>query len=243
MARIKTFTHTLSAGLLTVISLCGVAPVVASTSSAEPLATPVATPASPQPASTPLGVVSSAGPVYEALVARFRGGNIFTGTFETSTTDSFTGEESVFSGTLWLGLDRYRVETRDQILVVSDSTSRVLDRIRNRFILSDYRPEEDDVAPSRTLSRIDTSMSVTETRQRNGSTLIELVSSDPYAPLLRISITVSRDGIPVSIEAVDQVENLIVTRFSRGKWTAGVERLFTLDPPEGAEVLDLREGL
>jgi outer membrane lipoprotein-sorting protein len=199
-------------------------------------------------------------PGLQPLRERIRGGGILRARFESRYTDGFTSESSSRSGRLWLADGAYRIETDDQVLVVKDRVSTVLDRTENRFLISDYDPEEDDFAPSRFL---DASETMTETQSRSGRrTVVTLSSEDPFALWLEIRIVLDARGLPVTISGRDQGDNLIDTELSDVEWLADVVNgggavppgsgagepatrsahasLFTLTPPEGMEIIDLR---
>lgn len=91
------------------------------------------------------------------------------------------------------------------------------------------------------LARLGLTFIVPEIPRR--STWIELSSEDPFATLVEIVLVVDRDTQPLLIRAVDQVENVIHTQFRSVSWvTEPVSRLFAIELPESAEVVDLRKS-
>jgi outer membrane lipoprotein-sorting protein len=187
-------------------------------------------------------------PTLERMRDRISMGQIYHARFESVYFDSFTLDSSVVQGTLWLGEEGYRVETDQQTLVVSGSVSRVWDADRNRVILSDYREEEDDFAPSVVLSDQDDDMQARDVRIAGG-VAVELVSKDPYANLREIRLEVRNGDLPYRATSVDPAENRTVTRLIGSAWLmpgapggkAVPSGLFSLEIPPGAEVVDLRE--
>src|SRR5690554_6151793 len=90
-------------------------------------------------------------PEFDKLKARFESGKIFEARFDHEFTDSYTGEVLVSAGKIWIGASAYRLESETQDLVVDGETSKVYDANRNRVIIDEYIPEDDDFAPSRLL--------------------------------------------------------------------------------------------
>lgn len=188
-------------------------------------------------------------PALERMRDRISMGQVYHARFESVYFDSFTLDSSVVQGTLWLGEEGYRVETDQQTLVVAGAVSRVWDADRNRVILSDYREEEDDFAPSVVLSGQDDDMQSSEVRIAGG-VAVELASKDPYANLREIRLEVRNGDLPYRATSVDPADNRTVTRLIGSVWLvpgAQGERsvpsgLFTLEIPPGAEVVDLREA-
>ena len=156
-------------------------------------------------------------------------------------TDSFSGETTEVYGTIWFARDGYRIETPDQIIVVSGDVSTVLNIRQNRLILSHYDAEEDEFAPSRFFSRENDNYVSTDRTNPDGSTTIHIASDDPFDLFQHVEIRLNRDGNPVQIEAVDQMENTIRTMFRFGRFLPFDANQFTLTPPQGAEIVDLRD--
>lgn len=156
-------------------------------------------------------------------------------------TDSFSGETTEVYGTIWFARDGYRIETPDQVIVVSGDVSTVLNIRQNRLILSHYDAEEDEFAPSRFFSRENDNYVSTDRTNPDGSTTIHITSDDPFDLFQHVEIRLNRDGNPVQIEAVDQMENTIRTMFRFGRFLPFDANQFTLTPPQGAEIVDLRD--
>jgi outer membrane lipoprotein-sorting protein len=178
-------------------------------------------------------------PAFDLLKQKFEDGKIFNAVFSHEYEDSYTGERSQNQGEIWIGKDSYRVVGDEQIMIVDGEISRVYDGIRNRLLISEYDEEEDDFAPSRMLQGVDDSYSVEEESQNSG-TVISLNSDDPFAIFITVEITMDQNGNPTLIRAVDQVENLLTTRFETGQFQESDPALFEMDIPENAERIDLR---
>jgi outer membrane lipoprotein-sorting protein len=178
-------------------------------------------------------------PAFDQLKLKFEEGNIFNAVFTHEYEDSYTGEHSQNQGEIWIGKDSYRVEGDEQIMIVDGEISRVYDGIRNRLLISDYDEEEDDFAPSRMLQGVDDSYSIGE-ESLNSGTLITLTTDDPFAIFISVEITLDGNGNPVVIRAVDQVDNLLTTRFETGRFQEADPELFEMEVPGNAERIDLR---
>lgn len=178
-------------------------------------------------------------PNFDNLRVQFEEGYVFESEFHHEYRDSYTGEETSQEGVIWIRRDHYRVEGDDQIMVVDGELSRVYDGRRNRLLISDYDEEEDDFAPSRMLQGVDDSYSITE-ESEGGETRIMMRSDDPFALFHTVEIRLNEDGLPVRIEAVDQVDNILITEFRGGQFLEADDRLFELAVPDDAERVDLR---
>jgi len=185
------------------------------------------------------GVVYAQTPHFDELKQKFEDGQIFHATFTHEYRDSYTGEESRSQGEIWIGSGDYKVESEDQIMVVDGEISRVYDGIRNRLLISEYDEEEDDFAPSRMLQGVDETYRVEESAN-SSETLITLISDDPFAIFTIVEISLDQDGNPIEIQAVDQVDNVLVTMFQSGRFIQETPDLFEMTIPENAERIDLR---
>jgi len=179
-------------------------------------------------------------PVFDNLKQKFEQGMIFRADFSHRYEDSFTGETQQNDGKIWIGKDQYKIEGNNQVMVVDGDISRVYDASKNRVIVSDYVEEEDDFAPSRMLQGVDESYSISETAGSGNSTQITLESDDPFSVYKVVTIRIDQEGRPAEIQAVDQAENQLTTRFQGGEFVEPDNNLFELNEPESAEQIDLR---
>jgi outer membrane lipoprotein-sorting protein len=184
-------------------------------------------------------VAQSSTPDFDILKSRFEQGNIFIADFSHQYEDAYTGEVNRTGGRIWIGKEKYRVEGDDQIMIVDGKISRVYDGGRNRLIISNYDETEDDYAPSRMLQGVDDSYTVTERRAGN-STIITLTTQDIFAVFSEVRITLNSSGLPQSIEAIDQADNLLRTTFTGSRFGGANSALFELSVPDDAEIIDLR---
>lgn len=190
-----------------------------------------------------IGVLSAftASDALKALQEKFQTGGVFRADMDHSYRDSFTGETSVTKGTIWLAKDGYKVETADQTILVHKGVSRVYNRSRKQLILSDYRPEEDDFAPSRFFDNDGSAFKATD-RVVEGRTTIQIAFSDPFDLLRSATIQIGTGGMPLSIAAEDQADNRMTTKFVSGRFQADSIGVFRINLPSGIEVIDLRDN-
>lgn len=176
---------------------------------------------------------------FDLLKERFESGEVFAADFDHTYTDSYTGESTSSAGQIWIDQVRYKLMADEQTIVVDGETSRVYDEDRNRVIIDTYYPDEDDFAPSRMLSGIDSTYTVSE-RKQGSRTLITLSSTDDFSVFAEVEILLDADLRPLRIVAIDISDNEIVTNFSNGRFYAPESNLFQLEYPENAEVVDMR---
>lgn len=182
-------------------------------------------------------------PVFDSLKVAFEEGRIFNALFSHEYNDSFTGEQQYSEGEIWIGRDRYKIEGSNQQMLVDGDISTVFDGTKNRVIISEYVEEEDDFAPSRMLQGADSSFSVTEETIPGRGTRVYLQSEDIFSVFREVLIFIDESGNPVRIEAIDQAENQLITRFEQGDFRELREDMFQLEVPVDAEVIDLRAEL
>ena len=179
-------------------------------------------------------------PKFDDLKDRFERNEVFSASFIHEFNDTFTGEQQVTEGTIWVGKDRYKIESGNSIMVVDGEISRVYDGTKGRVIISEYEEEDDDFAPSRMLQGVGDSYTVREESVPDGRTKVILSTDDPFAMFMNVTIWLNASGVPVRIEAIDQVENELITYFRDGRFVMQTENTFRFQPPEGAELIDLR---
>ena len=179
-------------------------------------------------------------PRFDDLKERFEQNQVFSATFIHEFNDTFTGEQQLTEGTIWVGRDRYKIESGNSIMVVDGEISRVYDGTKGRVIISEYEEEDDDFAPSRMLQGVDDSYTVREESVSDGRTRVHLSTDDAFAMFANVTIILSSSGIPLRIEAIDQVDNELITYFRDGRFIIHSDDMFSFEPPEGAELIDLR---
>lgn len=182
-------------------------------------------------------------PQFDRLKSQFENSRVFFAEFTHEYNDTFTGEQQLSTGTIWVGKDKYKMNSGSNFMLVEDDISRVYDSVKNRVIISEYIEEDDDFAPSRMLQGVDDSFKVIEQTLGNGQTMIRMDSEDPFSVFISVTIYLSNSGVPYRIEAVDQVDNELVTAFRNGRFMADDGDLFEFNSPDDAEWIDLRHDI
>lgn len=188
----------------------------------------------------PARIIGQNTPHFDQLKQRFENDFVFKSDFTHEYNDTFTGDQQVTTGVIWVGKEQYKMRSGESIMLVDGNISRVYDNRKNRVIISDYVEEEDDFAPSRMLQGVDDTYSVDEYQNDDGQTVIELTSADPFSIFLNVSIFLDGSGIPTRIVATDQVENELITYFNNGEFIQRTPEIFQFQYPEDAEMIDLR---
>lgn len=182
-------------------------------------------------------------PQFDRLKSQFENSRVFFAEFTHEYNDTFTGEQQLTTGTIWVGKDKYKMNSGSNFMLVENDISRVYDSVKNRAIISEYIEEDDDFAPSRMLQGVDNSFIVSEQQLENGQTVIRMDSEDPFSIFISVTIYLNNSGIPVRIEALDQVDNELVTAFRNGRFMDDEGDLFDFNSPDDAEWIDLRHDI
>tara|TARA_R100001143_G_scaffold63607_1_gene73988 strand:+ start:39212 stop:39859 length:648 start_codon:yes stop_codon:yes gene_type:complete len=182
-------------------------------------------------------------PQFDLLKSQFENNRVFFAEFTHEYNDTFTGEQQRTTGTIWVGLDKYKMNSGSNFMLVENDISRVYDSSKNRVIISEYIEEDDDFAPSRMLQGVDDSFNVNEQLLDNGQTVIRMESEDPFSIFQSVTIYLNNSGVPSRIEAIDQVENELLTVFNNGRFIDEEAGLFEFNYPEDAEWIDLRHDI
>lgn len=162
--------------------------------------------------------------------------------FEMESSDRFGSNESV-SGTLYLWGNGYKIETNSSKMLVYEGTSTVLDATQLQQIISTYVAEDDDFAPAKLLQK-EWLQVYTQTVNEANQT-IKWSTEDPFENFAAISLRLE-GAFPTELIAQDQLENTVALFLKNHKWVAAKEAeklgLFTLETPQGYEIIDLRDG-
>jgi hypothetical protein len=177
----------------------------------------------------------------DQLRERFQEGQIFYASFEHIYYDDYTGDTEKSEGEVWVGNNEYKVKADFQRVLVFEGVSRVYDTNRNRVVVSKYDPQEDDFAPSKFLTGADTLYKVVRQETETDTVRITMHSEDPFTVFKEIEIRLDTSLQPLSINAVDQADNRVITRFRSGYFLDDGKEVFELNYPEDAEIIDLRK--
>lgn len=181
--------------------------------------------------------------VLDRISTRLQQGEVFHAQMQHQFVDGFTGDEVLTEGEVWVAADGYKIITDTQHISVQDDVSTVYNLREQKVIISTYYPEDDDFAPSRLLGSYSDRFSITgvETPEE-GYKRITLESTDPFEVITNARLLIDESSLlPVGMFAEDQTSNTYETSFSEGRFTALSETDFSLDWPEQAEIIDLRE--
>lgn len=177
---------------------------------------------------------------FEELTQKFEDGRVFHADFTHTYVDSYTGNTSTQSGEIWIGKESYKIVTPSQLVAVNGEISRVYDNERNRLIISEYVPEEDDFAPSRILNGVDSTYTIDQQQEIEENQIIKLSSDDPFALFRDVEIILNENGVPEKIFVIDTADNEITTTFSKGAFINRQPDMFEITYPENAEIIDMR---
>lgn len=196
---------------------------------------------SPAGAESGASVMISDSPALTLLKNRFNSDVLFRAELSHQFTDSYTGETTSTYGTIWFSKDMYKIDTPDQLILVRDRISTVYNKRQKRVIYSNYDPDEDEFAPSRYFTGRDGAYISSDVPNADGSITIKITTEDPFEMFSEVNIRVSREGSPVQIDAVDQMENSVRTTFRFGRFENFQNAVFTIQYPDDAEVVDMRQ--
>jgi len=177
---------------------------------------------------------------YDQLKQKFENGQVFQSDFTHRYIDSYTQDTVQNRGQIWVGKKQYKVESPSQRVAIDGKLSRVYDGQRNRLIISEYVPEEDDFAPSRILNGIDSTYTIDQQQKKGNRHVITLSSDDPFALFRQVRITLNEQLIPMEIFVKDPADNLITTTFTGGVFKEKRNNIFELQYPADAEIIDMR---
>ncbi len=168
-------------------------------------------------------------------------GQVFHARFTQKTVDSFTGNKSKRSGELWVAKNAYKVLSGQQEITVNGGISTVYDHKKDRVIISNYDPRDDDFAPSRFLNGVDSTYSIASQGKAGKHFFIKLHSDDPFSVFKKVAITLGKQSIPEKLKVVDSADNQIATTFSDGGFVPRKRGMFTLSYPDSVRIIDMRK--
>jgi len=181
--------------------------------------------------------------VLDRISERISSGYVYHAMMSHRFIDGFTEEEMESQGEVWVGTDRYKVVTEDQLISVVGDVSTVYNLRQKKVIISNYYPEEDDFAPSRFIGAYDDRFEIKQIEDRSGGiTRIHLESIDPFEVITVARLDIDPSGpYLLQMYAEDQTDNIYEISFSDGRYEQYDEEAFAISWPDDAEVIDLRE--
>ncbi|MDI6402150.1 outer membrane lipoprotein carrier protein LolA [Balneolaceae bacterium ANBcel3] len=154
--------------------------------------------------------------------------------------DAYTEESEVTDGEIWISDAMYRIKVTHQEVLVDGLLSRVYNEPQNKLLISEYIREEDDFAPSRFFSDSDDLFMISEVQTEDELIYITLLSEDPFEIFQKVRLVLTSEARPVSVYAIDQMDNEFHTRFIDAEFIPLSDDHFKPNFPESAEVVDLR---
>lgn len=181
--------------------------------------------------------------VLDQISQRISEGYVYAANMSHRFTDGFTMEETETTGEVWVGTERYKVRTSDQLISVDGRVSTVFNIQQNKVLISNYHPEEDDFAPSRFIGSYQDRFEISGIEEREGGiTRVHLQSVDPFEIITVASLDIDPAGPHlIQMYAEDQTDNIYEISFTNGRFESGIDDVFTISWPNTAEVIDLRE--
>lgn len=176
----------------------------------------------------------------ESLTEKFEEGSVLHSVFEHKVIDSFTNDTTLQRGEIWLTANAYKIRTETTTLLVDGEISRVFDKLKNRMIISEYDPAEDDFAPSQLLTDVQSRYNSAVEETKDDLTVIILQSDDIFSTFKKIEIYLNEKQVPQKIVAVDQVDNHLSTTFNNPVFMSSLPGMFQIPYPDDAEIVDLR---
>lgn len=173
--------------------------------------------------------------------AKFKEGKVLHAQITHELTDAYTGETQVVEGRLWISREKYKIIADHQSILVDGEISMVYNELQNKLIISEYEPAEDDFAPSRFFSEEEDLFQVVDITGMEEATRFLLRPDDPFELFTEVSIYLKDDLTPIRIDATDQMDNTLSTRFADAWYMEDAESVFVLDYPDDAEIIDLRK--
>lgn len=161
-------------------------------------------------------------------------------------TSPFASGASTFEGTLVAQGDRYRVETEQQTLVTDGAVVWIYNRPRQQVIINEHVDNETAVSPSDFFADFGERFTVASTRteQQDGQAhhVLTLKPKQADAPVKTLMLWMrARDAVITRLEAVDPNDTTVRFDLSNVRFDESVgAETFTFDPPQEAEVVDLR---
>lgn len=179
-------------------------------------------------------------PTLQDLKEKFRSGKVFHSDFDQSETISYTGETTYNQGEIWVSNNAYKVRLDGRVILVKGDSTQNYEEDRNRLLISEYNAAESEFAPSRLLEGSEEYYESSEKEVSEG-TEVTLNVLDEFSELTQVVIVLDFQLRPVRIRTVDFSDNVTEITFNTGEFIDLTEDIFTIDVPESAEIIDLRE--
>lgn len=179
-------------------------------------------------------------PTLQELKEKFRSGQVYYSDFDQSETIAYTGETTYAQGEIWVSNNAYKVKLDGRVILVKGDSTQTYEEDRNRLLISNYDAAENEFAPSRLLEGSEEFYDASEKEVSEG-TEITLDVLDEFSELTQVVIVLDFQLRPVRIKTTDFSDTVTEITFNTGEFIDLSEDIFTIDVPQDAEIIDLRE--
>jgi hypothetical protein len=175
---------------------------------------------------------------WENVKSEINEGQVLFSSFNMQSRDTYNDDVTSFSGKLYLWKSGYRIETKDNDMLVFNGLSTVIDHTQQQVIQSLYVAEDDDFAPAKLLQE-DWLLAFEQKIDPNNQQII-WSTEDPFETFSVLSVEMN-DLFPKTLKAKDQLQNAVNLQLLNPKWNnASDSTIFRLALPENYEIIDLR---
>lgn len=182
----------------------------------------------------------------ERLEARYNAVSALQADFTQTMSSAYSDLNESFSGTLLLQGPRYRVETAHQTLVTDGKVTWIYNEPENQVLINQNDESEDGFSIDRLFTdyseRYDVKNVRTENLSGRSHFVLELTPKDPESFFAEVTVWMRGDDSIISrLEVVDQNETTMRFDLKNVSFDPAFDsNTFTFNPPQGAEVIDLR---
>ncbi len=160
----------------------------------------------------------------------------------------FAGDTTRIEGTVLLSGNKYRVETPTQTVVTDGQTTWIYTPADSQVVVNDAEQDASTVTPETFLTasadRYEKRSSARTTRQNTPHVKLAVIAADSSSRFKQATLWVRRsDRVVTRMRAVDRNGSTLDLRLNDPVVNPPLEETtFTFTPPEGVEVIDLRES-
>ncbi len=185
--------------------------------------------------------------VLDRLQDRYRDVAALKAEFTQTVSSPFTTAGEQFSGTLVLSGDRYRVETGQQTIVTDGKTMWIYNADERQVLVNDFVKDETTFSLSDFLFHFEDVYEIVSVgRALSGGEnhdVLRLRPKNPEAFFTEITVVMrERDDLVTRLEVVDINDSKMIFSLRKIEMNPDLAaNTFVFNPPDGAEVVDLRE--
>jgi len=159
----------------------------------------------------------------------------------------FSRIEQAFKGTLWMAKPRsYRVQTDQRVFVTDGNTVWSYSEANQQVLIDHYKEDQNSISPERFLLNLPknyfTSLLQPEKLGTISAQVLKLTPKDDRSFIKSVKIWVENDSWMVRKVQIEDVNETVTTYTITSMIlnTRVPRSLFTFDPPDDSEVVDLR---